>query len=161
MSVSEVGAAGGPRLNAEGNPVPPQIETVRWMAARNPVFQMYACEVLEAEHGRTRLAMPMLPQVANTFGHLHGGLSFMFADLCFGFTANAAENIKGVSSSAEIHWLAPGIVGDRLIGEAKQVWRAGRNGLYDVTMWNEAQGDVVAIVHGRMRFIGGPVVTAE
>lgn len=146
------------RLNAEGNPVPPQFEIITWMAARNPVFQMFACEILEAEHGRTKMAMPMTATVANTFGMLHGGLCFAFADLCFGFTANAAENIKGVSSSAEIHWLAPGIVGDRLIGEARQVWRVGRNGLYDVMMWNEAKGDMVAIVHGRMRFIGGPVM---
>ena len=150
-----------PRLNSEGNPVPPQIDTVHWMAANNPVFQRYRCEILEAEHGRTKLAMPMGEEVGNTFGNLHGGLCFMFADLCFGFTANAAENIMGVSASAEIHWLAPGLIGDRLIGEAKQKWRRGRNGLYDVTMWNERQGDVVAIVHGRMRFIGGRSISAR
>jgi len=149
------------RLNAEGNIVPPQIETVAWMAGRNPVFQMYDCSIVEAEHGRTVLAMPMTEKVANTFGNLHGGLCYMFADLCFGFTANAAENIMGVSSSAQIHWLAPGRIGDRLIGEAKQVWRQGRNGLYDVTMRNEHHGDVVAIVNGRMRFIGGPVVRID
>ncbi|MGF1651155.1 MAG: PaaI family thioesterase [Hyphomicrobiaceae bacterium] len=148
-----------PRLNAEGRPVPPQLDTIRWMAARNPVFQWLGCEIVEASHGRTRLAMPITEKVSNTFGAMHGGLIFAFADLCFGFTANAAENIMGVSASGEIHWLAPGIIGDRLIGEASQVWRKGRNGLYDVKMWNETQGDVVAIVHGRMRFLGGPVIS--
>ena len=149
------------RLNAEGNAVPPQFELITAMAARNPVYQLLQCELLEAERGRSVLAMPMTETVGNTFGILHGGLCFAFADLCFGFTANAAENIRGFSSSAEIHWLAPGLVGDRLIGEATEVWRRGRNGLYDVKMWNEKQGDTVAIVHGRMRFVGGPVLDAD
>lgn len=138
---------------------PEPIEIIRWMAARNPVFKLLQCEIIEAVQGRTRLAMPISDQVINTFGAMHGGMIFAFADLCFGFTANGAENVMGVSSSAEVHWLAPGAAGDRLIGDAEQVWRKGRNGLYDVKLWNEAQGDMVAIVHGRMRFVGGPVMT--
>jgi len=150
-------------MTTETSPAPKRdpLTIVRWMAAQNPVFQLLECEILEAEHGRTKLAMPMGEIVVNTFGATHGGMIFAFADLCFGFTANGAENIKGVSSSGEIHWLAPGIPGDRLIGEAKQVWRKGRNGLYDVYLWNEKQGDLVAIVHGRMRFIGGDVMPPD
>ena len=96
--------------------------------------------------------------ISMAFFYLIFGLIFAFADICFGFTANAAKNQKGVSASAEIHWVSPGIIGDRLIGEAQEVWRKGRNGLYDVRMWNERQGETVAIVHGRMRFVGGTVM---
>jgi acyl-CoA thioesterase len=104
--------------------------------------------------------MPVRREVTNTFGNCHGGITFAFADICFGFTANAARNEKGVSSSAEIHWLAPGLIGDRLVGEAREVWHEGRNALYDVTIKNEHTGTVVAIVHGRMRFVGGRVLDA-
>ncbi|MEO1719720.1 MAG: hotdog fold thioesterase [Pseudomonadota bacterium] len=137
---------------------PPAAEIVAWMASNNPVFKLLQCEIIHAERGATRLAMPIGPDMINTFGAMHGGMIFAFADLCFGFTANAARNIKGVSSSGEIHWLAPGLSGDRLIGDAREVWREGRNGLYDVYLSNEGNGDTVAIVHGRMRFIGGPVM---
>ncbi|MEL6290216.1 MAG: hotdog fold thioesterase [Pseudomonadota bacterium] len=144
--------------SADGQGYPPPETVMRWMADRNPVFALLDCEIVEVARGRTVLAMPMTDKVMNTFGAMHGGMIMAFADLCFGFTANSAQNERGVSSSAEIHWLAPGVIGDRLIGEATQVWRRGRNGLYDVTLWNERKGDTVAIVHGRMRFIGGAVM---
>ena len=140
---------------------PSPLDVMRWMAARNPVFALLKCEILEAREGYTRLAMPVAPAISNTFGVAHGGMLFAFADLCFGFTANAAQNLKGVSSSGEIHWLSSGLVGDRLIGEAKEVWRKGRNGLYDVTITSEQTGEVIAIVHGRMRFVGGPVMVED
>ncbi len=140
----------------QANPDPATV--VRWMASNNPVFDLLKCEIRHAEPGRTCLAMPIAPEHANTFGAMHGGMLFAFADLCFGFTANAAQNIKGVSSSAEIHWLAPGLVGTTLLGDAREVWREGRNGLYDVHLSDEASGAMIAIVHGRMRFIGGTVM---
>jgi|GEM_PF-5647801 len=131
---------------------------IEHMTALNPVYELLAIELLEAEPRRSKFAMPLNAKIGNTFGLAHGGLIFAFADICFGFTANAAQNVKGVSASAEIHWLSPGLIGDRLIGEAREVWRQGRNGLYDVRLWNERQGETVAIVHGRMRFIGGKVI---
>lgn len=137
---------------------PPPAVIIDYMRELNPVYQMLAIECLEARQGYSKFAMPMTPSLGNTFGMTHGGLIFAFADICFGFTANAARNEKGVSSSAEIHWLSPGLIGDRLIGECHEVWRKGRNALYDVTLSNERQGEVVAIVHGRMRFIGGAVM---
>ena len=144
---------------APTDPPPPAARAViEHMRAFNPVYQMLEIELLEAERGRSKFAMPLSRKIGNTFGMAHGGLIFAFADICFGFTANAAKNEKAVSASAEIHWVAPGIIGDRLIGEAREVWRKGRNGLYDVRMWNECQGETVAIVHGRMRFVGGKVL---
>ncbi len=138
--------------------LPPALDIVRYMARTNPAFTDLGIEIVEAERGRTKLALPMVSRFANSFDLMQGGLTFTLADLCFGFTANAARNERGVSSSAEIHWLAPGVIGDRLIAEAVEVWREGRNGLYDVKLWNDAKGDMVAIVHGRMRFIGGKVL---
>ena len=99
--------------------------------------------------------MPVRREVTNTFGNCHGGITFAFADICFGFTANAARNEKGVSSSAEIHSLT-GQIGDRLIGEAREIWHEAMAS--DVTIKNEHTGTVVAIVHGRMRFVGGRVL---
>ena len=138
--------------------IPSAMAIMRHMAGQNPVFQFLQIEILEAGHERARFAMPVRREVTNTFGNCHGGITFAFADICFGFTANAARNEKGVSASAEIHWLAPGLIGDRLIGEAREIWHEGRNGLYDVTIKNEHTGTVVAIVHGRMRFVGGRVL---
>jgi len=150
--------------NDETAHAPSAASIINHMAALNPVYDLLGLELLEATYGYSKFAMPVTPHLSNTFGNAHGGLIFAFADICFGFTANAARNSRGVSSSAEIHWLAPGLLGERLIGETKEVWHRGRNGLYDVRIWSEAQGDgrgneeLIAIVHGRMRFIGGAVL---
>ena len=158
---------GGPQDRDDSSIRPAPAEIIAHMARLNPVYEMLDLELLEAARGYSRFAMPITPRLGNTFGNAHGGLVFAFADICFGFTANAARNIRGVSSSAEIHWLAPGLVGERLIGETREVWQKGRNGLYDVKIWSDAQGDgsgmeeVIAIVHGRMRFIGGDVLSTQ
>ena len=179
MSNSD-GLPDGPS-DQNGDPLPPAAQIIAHMAKLNPVYDLLAIELLEARHGYSRFAMPVTQHLSNTFGNAHGGLIFAFADICFGFTANAARNIRGMSSSAEIHWLAPGLVGTRLIGETREIWHKGRNGLYDVYIRSQTletdngaqtlagkstdssdtdHDPLIAIVHGRMRFIGGTVLTA-
>ncbi|MEZ5842852.1 MAG: hotdog fold thioesterase [Hyphomicrobiaceae bacterium] len=134
------------------------LAVMRWMASVNPIFKMLEIEIVEVGTASSRLVMPVTPAVSNTYGVAHGGMVFAFADLCFGFTSNAVTNQKGLSSSAEIHWTASGVVGDRLVGDTVEAWRKGRNGLYDVRIASERTGELVALVHGRIRFIGGEVI---
>ena len=51
-------------------------------------------------------------------------------------------------------FLAPVEIGDVLISEAKEIYRQGRNALYDTRLWREKDATVVAIVQGRMRIVG-------
>ncbi len=127
------------------------------MARRNPVFQGMGIEVLAAERGLSRFAMVVRPDMGNTFGVCHGGVYFTLADLCLGFTCNAARNQRAVTASASIEYLSPAKVGDRMLAEAREIYREGRTGFYDVRLWVEG-GETVAFVRGRMRILGDPVM---
>jgi acyl-CoA thioesterase len=130
-------------------------EAVQWLANRNAVWKFLGCELVDAEPGRTRLKMTVKPEHSNSFNYFHGGLIFTLADLTFGFTCNAA-GVRSVTAGSTIDFLAPVEVGDVLISEAKEIYRQGRNGLYDTRLWREKDGVVVAIVQGRMRIVGRP-----
>lgn len=138
-------------------------EVIAFMAKRNAVFQLLDIEVLEAERGYSRFAMVVRRELTNTFDTLHGGMIFALADMTFGFTCNA-HNERAVTAGATIEMLASPQPGDRVISEAREIYRHGRNALLDVTLWID-RGDgeprtIVAHVRGRMRLIGGKVIEA-
>src|SRR5436190_1711865 len=68
------------------------------------------------------------------FDPRHGGMIFALADMTFGFTCNA-HNERAVTAGATIEMLASPKLGDRVISEAHEVYRKGRNALIDVTLW--------------------------
>jgi acyl-CoA thioesterase len=131
------------------------------MASRNAVFRHLDIEVLEAERGRSKFALVVKPALTNTFDTMHGGMIFALADMTFGFTCNA-QNEKAVTGGATIEMLASPKVGDRVISEAREIYREGRNAILDVTLWiDRGPGEpttIVAHVRGRMRLIGGKVL---
>lgn len=139
----------------EPRSIPPR-DVMEHMATLNPVFQNFGMEVLDAVPGRSRFAMAVKPDMANTFGFCHGGIYFVLADTCFGWTCNAS-NQKSVTAGATIELLASAKVGDRLICEAIETARAGRNAFYAVKIWVEG-GETVALVQGRMRLVGGAIM---
>ena len=131
------------------------------MSRRNPVFHLLGIEVLEAELGRTKLAMTVRKELANTFDTLHGGILFALADTTFGMTCNA-HNERGVTAGATIEMLASPKIGERVVSEAREVYRKGRNVLIDVSLWIDHGAEhaptVCAHVRGRMRLVGGKVI---
>lgn len=128
-------------------------EAIEWLGARNAVYKYLGIQIVEAEPGRTRLRMTVLPEHANSFNYFHGGLIFAFADLTFGFTCNAA-GVRSVTAGANIEFLAPVELGDVLLCEALETYREGRTGLYDTRIWREKDNLTVAHIRGRMRIVG-------
>ncbi len=131
-------------------------ELIADMAKINPVFQHLGIEVELAEPGHSRFAMVVRDELTNTFGVGHGGIVFTLADMAFGFTCNAGGE-RAMTASAAIDYLAPAPVGTRIVADAREVARQGRNVFYDVVISTEAD-DVIAIVRGRMRLLGGPTL---
>lgn len=103
--------------------------------------------------------MRVRPEHANTFGVCHGGISFALADLAFGFTCNARGE-RSMTAGASIEYLAPVPVGSYLYADVTETAVQGRNVYYDVRLHLE-DGTTTAIVRGRMRILGGPVVEAS
>ncbi|MCB1520287.1 MAG: hotdog fold thioesterase [Hyphomicrobiaceae bacterium] len=140
--------------DAEAAPSPRRL--IEAMARVNPVFQHLGIEIELAEAGHSRFAMIVRPDLTNTFGVGHGGVVFTLADMAFGFTCNALGE-RAMTASASIDYLAPAPVGRRIVADAREVARQGRNAFYDVVV--SIDGDEpIAIVRGRMRILGGEVV---
>jgi acyl-CoA thioesterase len=59
-----------------------------------------------------------------------------------------------VAQHCSVTFLAPGREGDRLIAKAREVTRAGRSGVYDVTVMREDEA-VIAEFRGLSRTISG------
>ena len=133
----------------------PRAEVIKILASRNPVYHMLGIELIEAVPGRSRFAMTVKSEHANSFDTFHGGLIFAFADLALGFTCNAADR-HSVTADAKIDFLAPARTGDRIIADAVETFRESRNGIYDVRLWRESDGKTIAHVRGKMRIIGEP-----
>ena len=97
--------------------------------------------------GRATLTMPVRADMLNGHATCHGGLITTLADSAFAFACNAGNEMT-VASGLSIDFLAPGREGDVLTAEGVEVSRAGRTGVYDVTVRNQ-RGELIAVFRGR------------
>jgi acyl-CoA thioesterase len=105
--------------------------------------------------GRATVSMTVRDDMTNGHGTAHGGFIFTLADSAFAFACNS-YNERTVAQACDIVFAAPARAGDRLVAEAVERHRFGRNGLYDIRV---RCGDrVVAEFRGRSRAIGGALV---
>ncbi|MEE9589525.1 MAG: hotdog fold thioesterase [Hyphomicrobiaceae bacterium] len=111
------------------------LEVAAHMRSVNPMMQDWGMDILEVTPGYARLAMTVRPDMSNTFGTCHGGITFAFADMCLGIAANS-YNVCRVTASSDVQFLAPIPFGTRVIGLATEAWRGPRNGFYDARVEN-------------------------
>jgi acyl-CoA thioesterase len=104
-------------------------------------------EVLEVAPGAVRVAMTVRADMNNGHDMCHGGFLFTLADTAFAYACNAA-GVAMVAAGASIEFLAPAVVGERLIATARETSRSERNGIYDVIVATEA-GETRAHFRGR------------
>ena len=83
----------------------------------------------------------------------HGGYIFTLADSTFAFACNS-YNQATVAQENQITFLSPGRGGERLTAYAEETARAGRSGVYDVTVTGE-DGRKVAVFRGLSRSVKG------
>lgn len=123
----------------------------------DPASQLMGMEIVEVRPGWALMRMGVRESMANGHAIGHGGFTFTLADSAFAFAANT-YNRRTVAVSADICFVAPVRVGDVLEAEAVEVYREGREGMYDVTV--RVEGNVVAEYRGRAREIPGTLVEA-
>ncbi len=105
--------------------------------------------------GTARLSMTVREDMTNGHGTAHGGFIFALADSAFAFACNS-HNERSVAQACDIVFAAPAQLGDRLVADATERHRFGRNGIYDVRVTRDAV--VVAEFRGRSRTTGGALV---
>ena len=109
--------------------------------------------------GQAVLSMAIREDMTNGHGICHGGFIFTLADSAFAFACNT-YNQRVVAQMAQISFLAPAHKGDRLTATAREVWRQGRGGLYDIRVTTQT-GAPVAEFRGQSRTVKGTHLPEE
>jgi acyl-CoA thioesterase len=117
------------------------------MYARDTASQALGMTIDEVGPGYARVRMTVRADMLNGHGTCHGGLVFALADSAFAFACNS-HDIVTVAAGCSIEFLAPAREGDELVAEAEELYREGRNGVYDVAV-RRADGALVASFRGR------------
>ena len=132
--------------------------TAAAMFSRDAASQALGMQILKMGPGYAKLTMTVRPDMLNGHQTCHGGFIFALADSAFAFSCNS-YNLNTVAAGCSIEYLAPGRAGDVLTAEAIEQSRAGRSGVYDVSVTNQ-DGTRIALFRGKSHQIKGEVLEA-
>ncbi len=107
------------------------------------------CVIDAVGAGYALCSMALTPQHMNSLGVPMGGAVFTLADFAFGVASNFDRDVF-VSSSAEIHFLAPA-KGAVLRAEAREIRSGRRTCLFAVTVTDELGTQVAYVTVSGMR----------
>lgn len=143
-------------MSAPLDPQPLAEASAAAMWARDKASQGLGMNIERVGPGEAVVTMTVRDDMVNGHDICHGGLIFTLADSAFAFACNA-YNETTVAASCDISFIKAAKLGDRLTAVAREVYREGRNGIYDVVVTDQ-DGATVAHFRGRSRAIGGPVI---
>jgi acyl-CoA thioesterase len=132
-----------------------QVRDAMW--AGDHATKMLGMRITSVGPGRATLQMTVRQDMLNGHAICHGGLITTLADSSFAFACNSYNELT-VASGFTVDLLAPGRLGDVLTASCTEVSKAGRTGVYDVTVTNQ-HGERIAVFRGRSHTARGrPVV---
>jgi acyl-CoA thioesterase len=121
----------------------------RKMMQRDRASALLGMVVERDDFGHAVVSMPLRDDMMNGHDITHGGFVFSLADTAFAIACND-DVTPTVAAGADISFLKATHAGQTLTATAVLRARAGRSGVYDVTVTDET-GDVVAEFRGRSR----------
>jgi acyl-CoA thioesterase len=123
------------------------------MWAEDEASRSLGIKVVTVEPGHAMLTMTITERMVNGHRLCHGGYIFALADSAFAFACNT-HNQRTLAQHCAVTFLNSARLGDRLVAQAVERQRAGRSGIYDVTVTRE-EGFVIAEFRGHSRTIEG------
>jgi acyl-CoA thioesterase len=126
------------------------------MYERDAAARSLGMRFLAMGPGSATLAMPVRADMLNGFGICHGGFITTLADTAFAYACNSG-NEQTVASGISVDFMAPGRPGDVLTAAAREVFAAGRTGVYDITVTNQ-NGELIAVMRGKSYRLKGRAV---
>lgn len=106
--------------------------------------------------GEAVLSMPIRTDMTNGHDICHGGFMFTLADSAFAFACNT-YNQRAVAQQCAVTFLRTVPAGETLTAHAVERSKAGRGGIYDVTV-RDSKNVVVAEFRGHSRTISGELL---
>ncbi|PRP68339.1 thioesterase [Nonlabens agnitus] len=86
------------------------------MLSLDPFSTWLGIEIVSVEVGRVKLGMTIRPEMLNSMGKAHGGITYSLADTAFGFTSNT-HGKKAVSIETSINHIEALEAGDHITAE--------------------------------------------
>lgn len=145
-----------PVQQIHGDPAALAVKVASAMAKLDAAVRHMGISIEDVAPGAARVSMEVRPEMLNSHGTGHGGFIFTLADTAFAYSCNA-RNEATVAAGCSIEFLAPAACGDRLTAVAKESCRAGRTGIYDVTVSNQ-RAETIAMFRGKSHRIKGTSV---
>ncbi len=136
--------------------------------ARRCAETMYAADeasrragvtVSDVAPGHAVARMTVRAEMINGHDICHGGYVFLLADTAFAFACNTYDAVT-VAQACDIVFVEPGRLGDELVATGVERLRAGRTGIYDITVRRAADDAVVAEFRGRSRTVNRSILGA-
>jgi len=129
------------------------------MFARDSASQGLGMRIVSVAPGFALMTMTVRADMLNGHATCHGGFIATLADSAFAFACNTYD-VATVASGFSIDLVAPARLGDLLTADAVEFHRAGRTGVYDITVTNQ-RGERIAVFRGRSYTLKGrPVLPA-
>jgi acyl-CoA thioesterase len=94
--------------------------------------------------GHSRVSLTINDNMVNFHGTTHGGIIFAISDMAFAAAGNSRGKLA-VAMNVSICFLKPSYSGDHLVAEAKEEHNGKRTSLYNIKIYNEKTGELVAI----------------
>jgi acyl-CoA thioesterase len=113
-------------------------------------------QLISVELGQAVMAMTVTTRMVNGQNVCHGGYVFALADSAFSYARNT-HNQRSVAQHSTVTFLNAAELGDRLVARAVERQRAGRSGIYDVTITRE-EGFMIADFRGLSRTVEGEII---
>jgi acyl-CoA thioesterase len=120
-----------------------RIEAIRRHIAKDAFANFLGAVVEIPSPGHSRVSLTVTKEMVNFHGITHGGLIFTLGDIAFAAAGNS-HGQTAVALNVNICFLKASGVGDRLVAEAQEVNAGGRTALYEIKVYNEKTGDVLA-----------------
>lgn len=117
------------------------------MYAGDKASQAMGIEVSVPAPGAAIATMTVREDMLNGFDICHGGIVCALADTAFAFACNAYDQLT-VAAGANIDFVRPALLGDRLTASAAEDYRGRTTGFYTIRITNQRQ-ELVAVFRGR------------
>lgn len=114
-----------------------------WMWRNDRASQGLGMQVLAVSPGGASLCMKVREDMLNGHDICHGGFITTLADSTFAFACNAYNEVT-VASGFDVNLIAAARLGDLLTATAVELSKAGRTGVYDITVQNQRHEPVAA-----------------
>jgi acyl-CoA thioesterase len=129
------------------------------MLAKDKATEFLGLQLVSVEAGRAEMRMEVRPFMLNGHGICHGGFIFMLTDAAFAYASNTYDQVA-VAQHCSITFLRVAREGMHLTAIAQERVRAGRSGIYDVTVVDE-NADMIAEFRGLSRTTKGTILDSK